>query len=363
MLYLAYISFLFLGMQLINVLINALFRQKLLSSPTQENSSISVLIPARNEEDKLPHLLSDLQKSNNERLEILVYDDDSSDRTSQVVLDFASQDQRIQLIQSQELQKGWLGKNNACYQLAQKAKGKYLLFLDADVRIDCSILTDSVQYMKKYQLNLLSIFPVQIMKAFGESISVPMMNYILLTLLPLIYVRLSPFKSHAAANGQFMLFDAAPYKEVQPHHKFRNSPIEDIAIAKYYKQQKFKTACITSEKRIRCRMYTSYHDALEGFSKNVLMFFGNKRILALLFWLFSATGFVPIAFALPQYLFIYLVGVITILTLYSVSSQQRIGRNIFLFPLQMAFLIRVIMRAITTRKQKTLLWKERNIYS
>ena len=189
------------------------------------------------------------------------------------------------------------------------------------------------------------------------------MNYILLTLLPLIFVRISPFTSHAAANGQFMLFEALAYRKYQPHQLFKKSFVEDILIARFFKKQKLKIACLTGEKRIRCRMYQSYKDALNGFSKNVFMFFGNIPFFAKIFWMFSALGFIPVLFALPQYMAYYFIVLVFTLILYSLISRQNIGYNLLFFPLQQLFFMRIIGKALLTRKYKKLEWKERNIYS
>ena len=362
MLYLACISFLFLGMQLANVVLNLFFKQKFRFSGAENNELISVLIPARNEEKNIPLLLSDIQKIKDQDLEIIVFDDESTDGTAKTVRNFAKQDKRIVLMYSNGLPEGWLGKNHACCQLAQKATGKYFLFLDADVRINSSVLPESVSYLKKYNLNLLSVFPIQVQKTFGEKISVPVMNYILLTLLPLIFVRISPFTSHVAANGQFMMFDATTYRKIQPHLCFKNSAVEDIAIAGLFKKQKLKVACLTGEKRIQCRMYKSYKEAVSGFSKNIFMFFGNIPVFAFLFWIFSALGFIPVLVALPQYLAYYLAGTIISLILYSAISRQNIFLNIILFPFQLLFFMTIIGKAFFMKRQKKLEWKGRNIY-
>ncbi|MGC9375510.1 MAG: glycosyltransferase [Bacteroidales bacterium] len=363
MIYLAYISFLFLGMQLFNVALNLVFKQRIKYSRAENKELISVLIPARNEEANLSSLLSDLQKFKNENIEIIVFDDESVDDTAKVVLDYAKQDKRIVLIQSEGLPEGWLGKNHACYQLAQKARNKYLLFLDADVRIEINVINDAVSYLKRFNLKLLSIFPTQIQKTFGEKISVPVMNYILLTLLPLVFVRISPFKSHAAANGQFMLFEAETYKKIQPHFLFKNSAVEDIKIARYFKKINLKIACLTGEKRIKCRMYKTYKEAMRGFSKNVFMFFGNLPFLAFLFWAFSAFGFIPVWLALPQFLIYYFASLASVLLLYSLVGRQNSVLNILLFPFHLLFLTTILGNAFKVKKNKNLEWKERNIYS
>lgn len=359
--YFVYISFGFLCFQLFNVLINFLFRQAIAKTEIQNNDLISVLIPARNEENNIARLLDALHKLNN-NIEILVCNDHSTDKTEEIISRYQTTDQRIRLIESEVLPKGWLGKNHACYQLAKQASGKYLLFIDADVVISGNIIADAVSYAKKHKLGLLSVFPKQVLLTTGEKKAVPLMNYILLTLLPLIFVRMSPFKSHTAANGQFMLFESKTYFELEPHKQFKNSAVEDIAISKFYKKQKIKIACLIGEERIQCRMYDSYKDALNGFSKNIFMFFGNSPIVAFLFWVFVTLGIVPIIFYNINLILIYLLGVLLIQFLYAIICRQSIIITIVYFPANMFFMLRVMINALIIKKQKNYLWKGRNIY-
>ena len=363
MLYWAYISFIFISFQLFNVLLNFIFRQKIRNADSYTGDLVSVLIPVRNEENNIGLLLDNLQKIKNGILEIIVYDDQSTDNTAKIVTDYSTLDSRIRYIKSEDLPDGWLGKNHACFQLVRNASGKYYLFIDADVRLYDEIIHDAVDYSKRYHLGLLSIFPRQIQHTFGEKSTVPIMNYILLTLLPLVFVRISPFVSHSAANGQFMLFDAKIYDKFQPHENFKNSPVEDIVISRFLKKQKVKIACLTGEDRVQCRMYEKYAEALNGFAKNVFMFFGNRPLLAFLFWLCASLGFIPILFMGQNILLIYLAILVLIQVFLSVISKQNTFYSIVLLPVQLFFLLHVIVKSLLLKKSKEYLWKGRHIYS
>ena len=363
MLFLVCLSFSFIVFQLMNVIVNCLFRQKIRHSNSSTMEIISILIPARDEEQNIELLLSDLRKIDDCEVEIIVFDDQSSDSTADIVRRISLKDNRVRLYQSTGLPEKWLGKNYACYQLSQRARGQYLLFLDADVRVEASIVNDAVRYMKKHRLGLISVFPKQIQMSFGERVTVPIMNYILLTLLPLIFVRVSPFSSHSAANGQFMLFDNEVYRANDPHRQFAMSAVEDIQIARYLKNKKEKVACVTGEDRIRCRMYHSYKEAINGFTKNVFMFFGNKAVLAIAFWGLAALGFIPVMLYSLGLLGLYIALVVLIQILYSLACGQNFLKNIELFPLQLLFLINVIIISLKQRRNKKYLWKDRNVYS
>ncbi|KJF42683.1 glycosyltransferase [Draconibacterium sediminis] len=358
----AWIIFIFTAIQLGVVLLNAIFRQPLPPCPNDFNPLVSILIPARNEEQNIARLLTDIQQQEWQNIEVLVFNDQSTDKTSEIVESYAKTDQRFQLLNSDGLPEGWLGKNYGCYQLAQKAKGNYFLFLDADVQISGAIIAGTIAKVQQHQLGLLSIFPKQNMHSWGEYLTVPNMNFILLSLLPLVFVRLLPFSSMAAANGQFMLFDAKTYRDKQPHHTFRNNKVEDIAIAQYFKQNGIQIACLTGNASISCRMYNSFSDAVNGFSKNVIMFFGNSALLAVLFWLITTLGFIPVLIALPKvFVSSYLLMLVTIRILISVISHQNLLKNLLLAIPQQVVMGIFIIKAFLNKSKKAYQWKGRTI--
>ncbi len=362
MIYFCYFVFGFILLQLFVALINLIFSQQFSSKYRITNELVSVLIPARNEEKNIANILNDLLLQNYQNIEVIVFNDQSTDKTESILKEFSLKDNRFKYINSTELPKAWLGKNYACHSLSLAANGKYFLFLDADVRVSGELISKTVNYLAKYKLGLLSIFPKQIMRSFGEKITVPLMNYILLTLLPLILVRKSNFSSLSAANGQFMLFDACIYNKIKPHEIMKNRKVEDIEIARYYKKNKIKVACISGKEEISCRMYNNYNEALEGFSKNTISFFGNSFILALLFWLLTTFGFMAIMFFMPLgFLIIYFSIFILIRIFVSIVSRQNVIENIGFSLIQQLVLGNILLKSFINKKNKTFVWKERNI--
>lgn len=362
MIYLASIIFGFSFMQLLVAFANLLFRQSFSRSKHGFSGLVSVLIPARNEEKNIGNLLSDLLGQNYRQIEILVFNDLSTDNTASIVSSFSDRDSRVRLINSVVLPEGWLGKNFACDALSKEAKGEYFLFLDADVRVQNDLIGNTCGFAQKHKLGLLTIFPKQIMRTLGEKISVPNMNYILLSLLPLILVRKSGFSSMAAANGQCMLFNASKYHETKPHERMKASKVEDISIARYFKQNAIPVACMTGDKTISCRMYESLGEAIHGFSKNVINFFGDSFVLAILFWLVTTFGFILILFALPASFLLAYVGIILLTRIViSIVSNQSITMNlIFLIPQQLTLGLFVV-KAIVNNIKKEYQWKGRSI--
>lgn len=362
MTYLGYFIVFFSAIRWLTALANLVSGRFSFKSSHDTDELVSVLIPARNEERNIANILNDLLIQKHGKIEILVFDDMSDDSTAAIVSAISKADPRVRLISSAGLPAGWHGKNFACHSLSQHAVGSYFLFLDADVRAGSDLIGNAVGYAEKHKLGLFSVFPRQLMLSPGEWSTVPAMNYILLTLLPLIFVRISIFSSHAAANGQFMLFRADTYRKYLPHRKFSTSRFEDIETARYFKRNRIRIACLAGNDSVKCRMYNGFEDAVNGFSKNVTGFFGNSFILAVLFWLVTTFGFLPVMLATPFYiLLIYLALVISARIMVSVTSGQNIRKNlIYLIPQQIAIGL-FIHRAIINRLKKQYEWKGRNI--
>ncbi|MFC0877034.1 glycosyltransferase [Saccharicrinis sp. FJH2] len=344
------------------VLYNFAVQPYLIRLVPENEPLISILIPARNEEDNIGSLLKLLTLQTYRRLEILVYDDQSDDRTAEIVTGFFKADNRIKLIKGQKLPVGWLGKNHACYQLAKASNGDYLMFIDADVRPEAHLASSAVGYLQHKKAGLLSIFPHQIKKSIGEQLTVSLMYDILLTLLPLAFVRKSRRPVFSGANGQFMLFERSVYLEHQPHWLKKDQPVEDIAIMQLFK--KFNIPCITllGGEDIACRMYNNGTGAINGFAKNVIRFFGNSIPFTLFHALVTTFGLV-VMLMMPDFRFLsmYLIGVLVYKAVAGRMSRESILKAwLLIIPRQFMFII-VVIRALIFRLRQDYSWKGRNI--
>lgn len=324
---------------------------------------VSVLIPARNEERNIGRLLGDLAKADAGIREILVYDDRSTDATARLVERFARANPRIRCIAGGDLPAGWQGKNYACHRLATEAAGAYLLFLDADVRIRGQAVVRALRCMQRSGVDLLSVFPRQLMPDAGTRLCVPLMNWILLSLLPLDAVARSPHASLSAANGQFLLFEASTYRALQPHRRFRASPVEDIAIARGYKRCGRRIAVLLGRGEVACTMYRGLDEAVDGFARNFFAFFGGSEPLSYLFVLATTAAPFVVFLALGSAAgAAYLLVIVLIRWFTSTASRQSPGMNILRMIPQQIVLWRIVWTASVRKRKRSLLWKGRNIY-
>ncbi len=331
----------------------------------RREQSWSILIPARDEELNIGKLLEDIEDLKFKPMEVIVFNDNSSDKSADIVESFASRIPGLRLVDNslERLPQGWLGKSYACHNLALFASGDYLLFLDADVRIGDGIAESYLPYAIKERLSLLSVFPKQILPNYQSKIVTPVMNWILLSLLPLPLVRYCSWSSFSAANGQFMLFKASVYRDLQPHKEFRMSRAEDIEISRYYKKRKERIATLTGDDSVRCMMYDNLEDAINGFSKNVFHFFGNSVFATLLFAFL--TTFTPLLFLFMngvEWVLLSLGAAVLIRLFVSLASEQSYRDNLKYMLHQQIIFLKITLMAIKNRHHKTQIWKGRNIY-
>ncbi len=343
-------------------LANLLFRPWLPRLLPENHPLVSVLIPARNEELTIEAVLGDLSAQPYENLEIIVFDDQSEDKTAEIVRAAAAADPRIRLVNSPGLPEGWTGKNFACHSLGMAAQGEYLLFLDADARIGGALIGNLVASAQKWGAGLITIFPQQKMVSMGEKLTVPVMNFILVSLLPLILVRKSPWSSLSAANGQCMFYNGSVYRKFFPHELVRRQRVEDISIARMLKIERVRVACLLGDERIRCRMYTGFGEAVNGFSRSVAAFFGNSLAMASIFWLLTTWGFIPVILAmnLPVVMAYLLMFTVTRMIISFVSRQSIWTNLILLFPQQLSMGM-FIFRAFQQHLKRSFEWKGRKV--
>ena len=352
----------FLALRTLISFVNLMSRLHLPNQKPLNFPKVSVLIPARNEDAVLGRLLESLENLDYPDFEVIVCDDHSSDNTEEILNWMAGKDERFHWFLGEKLPEDWLGKNFACHQLVQKASGKYLIFLDADVELSPVALTKAVAFFQEKDLSLLSVFPQQKMESFAEQVTVPVMNWILQSLLPMILVQKTNFPSLSAANGQLMMFDAENYRSHQWHSRVRNQNVEDIRLARMIKAEGFKIAVLLGNNDVFCRMYRNFDEAVVGFSRNIHEYFGGKRLVMLAFWFIVCFGPFVVFFTLGWTLFCLFVLLVLANRLFiAAANRQNVFLSVLLHPVQMISFTVVVFYSIFRSIKKETTWKGRKI--
>lgn len=260
---------------------------------------VSVLVPARNEARNIRACLESLLKQDYPNLEILVLDDDSSDATPEIVRQLAAHHPRLRLLSGQPLPPDWHGKAWACQQLAQHARGEWLLFVDADTRLRSDCLSSALAVAWANGLDLVSLLPDMALRTFGERVIMAVIPFVFIACVPHFAFTWTRYPGLVAALGPFMLFRAETYRRFGGHEAVRRDIVEDVMIARWVKRAGGRVALVDGVATLRVEFYQGFREAWYGLSKSAFPAF-DYSLLGLLL----ALGAFALVFLGP-YLFLY----------------------------------------------------------
>ena len=243
---------------------------------------VSVLIPARNEERTIECCVNSLRNQVYKNFEILVINDNSTDRTGDILDRIAAEDSRVRVFTGAALPPDWYGKPFALHQLSQQARGDILVFTDADTVHGPSSIAWAVSNMEGLKADLISGYIGQIFVKFGEVITVPLMFFLTGFIIPLFLNRFTRLSFFSAAIGQFIVIRRDVFNAIGGCEAFRKKTSEDIYMARYVKQRGYQTRFLNITEHVHCRMYSGYRSAVEGIGKNVFDFLGKNTLLLFL---------------------------------------------------------------------------------
>jgi cellulose synthase/poly-beta-1,6-N-acetylglucosamine synthase-like glycosyltransferase len=242
---------------------------------TEKSACVSAIVPARNEEAVIRACVESLA-SQPEILEVLVVDDQSSDRTGAIVEELMREHGKVRLLKSRELPAGWVGKNNAVWQGARNANGEWLLFTDADAIHKGESMEKALGIAERENAAMVSLSPEQVMERWYEK-----------ALIPYVYCRLGsrfsyadvndPKKNVAAANGQFLLIRRDVYNAVGGHASVADEVLEDVALARRVKAAGYRIWFGSEKGIVRVRMYRTFGAMWEGWNKNLYLLMGGSE--------------------------------------------------------------------------------------
>ncbi|PYX35972.1 MAG: glycosyl transferase [Acidobacteria bacterium] len=244
--------------------------------PDSGRPTVSVIVPARNEEASLRVCLESLSAQRDIHFEIIVVDDGSTDRTRAIAESFPG----IRVIEPGPLPPGWTGKNNAVTAGAREAQGRWLLFTDADTVHKTGSLARAVAESEQHHVDLLSYSPEQEVRGFWEKAGMPVIFAELARKYPPSRIS-DPSSKLAAANGQYLLITRSAYDAVGGHAAVAQSLLEDVALARAARNASFKIRFRYGGDAVRTRMYRGFRQMREGWTKNLSLLFPNAASLAL----------------------------------------------------------------------------------
>ncbi len=250
-----------------------------------EAYELSVVIPARNEQDVIGQCLASLAAQSEpgwelgKDWELIVVDDASTDRTREIAAGVTG----VRVLEAPALETGanagFTGKTNACWAGAQAAKGKLLVFTDADTVHEQGSLSRARHELEKYEVGMLSYSPRQLTAGLLQKMLMPLVFAELSIAYPMKKVN-DPADRTAAANGQFLLVESEAYFAVGGHRGIGREVLEDVALARAFKRQRKGLRFRYAPDALATRMYRTTSAMMEGWTKNLALLFTSPLAMA-----------------------------------------------------------------------------------
>ena len=256
---------------------------------------MSVIVPARNEQSNIETCLQSLvqQTYPAQALEIIVVDDHSTDETAAIVRKLMASHSQIHLIEAGPLPEGWNGKQHACWRGAGQAKGEWLCFMDADVKALPDLLLSATRFAEAEDLDLLSLFPFQEMLGFWERLLMPIAFLSLLFLMNPKRIN-DPQAKDAMAIGHFILVKRTAYDVTGGHQTVRSELLDDVALARCFKQEGLHIHLGSGKNLVRTRMYSDLKALWQGLTRGAAELTGGVVVTTLTVFSSLLIGWMPI---------------------------------------------------------------------
>jgi len=213
---------------------------------SESTPKVSIILPARNEENFIGNCLDSLIKQDYQNYEIIVIDDSSDDSTWKIISEYAKMNSNIVPVSAKPKPDGWVGKNWACMEGYHKAAGELLLFTDADTNHSKNVISLAVAHLNSFDLDALSAIPKMLTLDFWTSVTLPMISTFLHTRFSALNVN-NPSKKTGYFFGSFFIMKKETYEKVGMHEGVKNEIIEDGALGKKVKESGYKMKMVRGE--------------------------------------------------------------------------------------------------------------------
>jgi hypothetical protein len=359
----------------VHTVVNSLLLRRPRTAVPMQHERVSLLIPVRDEAEQIgPCLEAALAQTGLVDFEIVVLDDGSIDATKTAVERFiadraATHGPSLRLVDGGDapLPEGWLGKPWACERLRQAVERDVVVYIDADVRLEPHALASSVALLRQSGLDLVSPYPRQLAVTFGERLVQPLLQWLWMSFLPLRLAERTRPNSMAAANGQFLVMDAAALDRAGGFAAVRGEVLDDVALVRAFKRTGGRGVVVDGTHLATCRMYTYWSALKAGYTKNLWAGTGSVGGAIWLGSMLALAYLVPPAAAFglfgrrarPAGLVGYLAGVAG-----RVVSARRTGGRVAdsaMHPFSIAALLRLLALSWRAKRAGTIEWKGRNL--
>lgn len=347
-----------------NTFLNIFFVLRPKNTFSEITSSVAVIVPLRNEASNVSALISSLQKQRGVlKISFNFLDDNSNDRTYDLVAAQVIDDPRCTIYRGAELPKEWLGKPFALDQLVRSTSSQIVVMIDADVRLAEDAIARAITTMQVNNLDFISPYPKQIALSWSERLIQPLLQWSWMSTVPLKAAQKSSNRAFAVANGQFFIAQRDSLLAIGGISSIKSEIIDDMALARNLLRGGYRGCVVDGSEIATCRMYSSWPELREGYSKSLRVAFGGFGGSLLAVTLLLVSGVLPVVVAitmpsLAPYGWIGYDAVVISRVLSARATQGRVS-DALLHPLSILLLIFLIVRSWAMRGKTQ--WKGRVI--
>ena len=261
------------------------------SSPPSEDL-VAVIIPARNEEKRIRSCLISVFEQSQRNLQVIVVDDRSTDKTSEVVSELIRLDPRLSLIRGAELPEGWTGKPWACHQGHEQASGEWRLFIDSDTVLEKGAVAAALNYCKKMDLGAISLVPRIELERFSAKVVAPVLSSMIRLIYPLRAINNPESKSGLVVGG-FLLIRKCAYEKIGGHGAVRSELVEDKQIGSNLKDKGIPFRLVTGRRLVTVALFTGGQGIWDSVKRTVTNPLRYQRRMTTTF---ASSGFILLTF-------------------------------------------------------------------
>lgn len=332
------------------------------SKSRESASTVTVLLPVRNEAENIERILGELEgQINLPHLSIVVIDDSSEDQTFQLASSLTSS--RVSVIQAPALADGWIGKVAALqagYRHIEVDMPEVVISIDADVHFESDAISRAVNSLHDTDLDFLSPYPRQIAHTWGERLIQPLLQWSWMSTVLLRGAEKFPMASTVICNGQFLVMRGSALKTIGGFESVSRKVLDDIELGRSFVAAGFKGTVMSGSEISSTRMYQSFHEVRAGYGKSLHLAFGSILGSLIAAFFMGATALLPFFFTISGDLLglVALLAIIGTRVVSAAASGTRI-RDAFLHPISALLFIYLLYFSWSNRGKTQ--WKGRTL--
>jgi glycosyltransferase involved in cell wall biosynthesis len=348
-----YISlpFLFFALyRLFIVLYNFYSRPFLLNGSPNDNPLVSILVFVQNSENSIGKLLQSLSNQTYHNYEVLIYNDQSKDKTVDVISQLSAGDKKVRLFNGNDVNNEWQRKNYAYDKLTQLAKGEYYIFIDSDTCIDIQFIANAISHLQRKSLSLLTIYPKQQSQRFLERIQISAFEWLFFSSVSTKSFLKNRVGEILVLNKPLQIFEARTYNSNRWHERCKADESSAIKIIEEINSLNLRNDSLFGDNSLTYNVVSSLSERIDHISGILLRFIKNRNLL-IAYSIAISLGFILAVFLLPfPLVLLYLFSIIYGRMIVALLCQQSVVISLIFLPVQFIFIVQALYKAIIKAK-------------